>query len=253
MNIEGGITSLPNTKESDRVIRGGSEEEEEIVFVAKGDVEDHSGEYPKGLELPENKEKHFQYFKNWKRIEKLAEEEDESGMVPKDCYSFISLHGPRDLIFWAGVMVFLFQMAFLILALLSIVMPNWNTGKIDDNPSESTLANLFATEVGPILRGTQFVSLLTSIIFVDSSVSDIVIAINTFPNYRVATKDDKVLSMAISCILRLTQGAFAVLVSWFLVFNSNNVIEVILNFTALNFISTLDNILFDFCKTGKYG
>ena len=132
-------------------------------------------------------------------------------------------------------------------------MPQWNTGKVDDNPWESRLADLFATEAGPILRCTQFLSLVTSVVFVDSSVSDVITAINTAPNYKIATKYDKVGSMALACFLRCIQGLFAVIVSVFLVFNSTNVIEVILNFTALNFISTLDNIFFDFSKTGKYG
>ena len=34
---------------------------------------------------------------------------------------------------------------------------------------------------------------------------------------------------------------------------SNDVIELILNFTALNFISALDEVAFKFAKSGKYG
>ena len=261
VNIERKMISVENVEDSGSGIGAmnnspmSGSEEEEIHFVpednAKSWLDPYDGKYIATLELPAAKEK--QYLKNKKRIDKLVEEEDESGMMPKDCYSFISLHGPNEPIFWVGILVFVFQFVFLLLALLSIVLPQWNTGKVDDNPWESRFADLFATEAGPILRCTQFWSLITSVVFVDSSVSDVITAINTAPNYKIATKHDKVGSMILSSLLRFIQGAFAVVVSVFLVFNSTNVIEVILNFTALNFISTLDNIFFDFSKTGKYG
>jgi len=195
----------------------------------------------------------LRYRKNRDRIADIATTDD-SANYPPDCYSFISFHGPTEPLFWVGLVVFSFQMVFLVCALLSISNPKWRTGTVEDNPWDGTLPGLFATEVGPILRTTQFMSLITSVIFVDSSVNDIITAVHTFPNFSLAISSrDKVWCMTLSCVLRLSQGLFALLVSIILVFNSTNVIEVILNFTALNFISALDDLFFDFSKSGKYG
>jgi len=200
-----------------------------------------------------SEERRSKYIKNKERIKSISEGDD-SANFPPDCYSFISLYGPGELVFWIGLMVFGFQMVFLGCALLSIANPKWRTGTTSDNPWDGVIAGLFATEVGPILRTTQFMSLITSVIFVDSSVHDIITAVHTFPNFAMAISSrDRVWCMAFSCILRLSQGLFALLVSIFLVFNSDNVIDVILNFTALNFISALDDLFFDFSKSGKYG
>jgi hypothetical protein len=117
----------------------------------------------------------------------------------------------------------------------------------------STVADFIATEASPLVRGTQIVSLMASVIFVDASVMDIVTATQSFPRFSMATSKDNVWCIAFSCILRFTQGLFAVMVSLVLVFNSDSVIDIILNFTALNFISALDDVGFELAKIGKYG
>jgi hypothetical protein len=43
------------------------------------------------------------------------------------------------------------------------------------------------------------------------------------------------------------------IVAVILVITSNDVIDIILNFTALNFISALDDVAFEFSLSGKYG
>ena len=96
-------------------------------------------------------------------------------------------------------------------------------------------------------------SLAASLIFVDASVMDIVTATQSFPRFSMTTSKDNVWCIAFSCFLRLLQGLCAVSVSIILVFNSDSVIEIILNFTALNFISALDDVGFELAKMGKYG
>lgn len=134
-----------------------------------------------------------------------------------------------------------------------VVLKHWNTSNVDDNPSEDAWAHIIATEASPLVRGAQIMSLLTYVIFADASMSDMITAIHTFPNYPKATDRDHLWCMSLSCLLRLIQGFTALVVAILMVFISNDVIEVILNFTALNFISTLDDVAFEFCKSGKYG
>lgn len=222
-------------------------------LVFEGDESERSQDSVSEMFFIGQTKRRTKYNKNKLRIQS-ASMDDVSANFPPDCYSFISLHGPSEKLFWIGLMVFCFQIAFLACALLSITNSRWRTGKVDDNPWDGVFSGLFATEVGPILRATQFMSLVTSVIFVDSSVNDIITAVYTFPNFALAIPGrDKVWCMVLSCFLRFIQGLFALLVSIVLVFHSNNVIDVILNFTALNFISALDDLFFDFSKSGKYG
>jgi Leucine-rich repeat (LRR) protein len=172
---------------------------------------------------------------------------------PRDCYSFISIHGPSTRFFWFGLMVFFFQLLFLMFLMSSILNKKWNTSNVDDNPSDTVMAKLLATGVSSLVRGSQLLAMLSYVVFADASVNDVVIAIHTFPRFNKATSKDNVGRMVLSCILRFLQGCLAIVAAIFLVFISNDVVEVILNFTALNFISRLDEIGFEHAKSGKYG
>ena len=71
--------------------------------------------------------------------------------------------------------------------------------------------------------------------------SAICTAVETFPRFDTANNDDdKTRRMIFSCILRFIQGGMAIFSSFILIVNSSNVIEIILNFTAVNFISNID-------------
>ena len=80
---------------------------------------------------------------------------------------------------------------------------------------------------------SQIQSLITTLIILCT-------AVETFPRFDTATMDDKTRRMLFSCLLRFIQGSMAIFSSFVLVVNSSNVIEIILNFTAVNFISNID-------------
>ena len=70
--------------------------------------------------------------------------------------------------------------------------------------------------------------------------STICTAVETFPRFDTANNDDKTRRVIFSCLLRFIQGGMAIFSSFILIVNSSNVIEIILNFTAVNFISNID-------------
>jgi hypothetical protein len=270
--MESGMNDGPNTSSSGNLVpgafikdgtpssrTGSCTEEQEIVFFK----ENENSKSPStescimgNLEdLPKDKRAHSRFLSNRETIKRLVEtEDDDYAKYPADCYSFISLNGPLTPYFWFGIMVFVFQISFLILGYLSVFSKRWRTGKVDDNPDdEGFLSNVFPTEAAPTVRIIQFISLLSSVIFVDTSILDIITAIHTFPAFRMSTRADNVWLMALSCILRFLQGACSVGASLILVFSTDDVIEIVLNFTALNFVSTLDDIAFEFASAGKYG
>jgi hypothetical protein len=184
-----------------------------------------------------------------------------TGTYPPDTYSILALHGPIEnpAYFSFGLMVYLFQMTFLLLMVLSVVHPRWSSIVNVDNPDagRDSLVQLIAiivpSQVTPLVRMTQIMATLTYIIFGNPTICDIVLGVELFPSFKQATSDDKVRYMVFSSILRLSQGILAIIVTLFLIVTTSNVIEIILNFTAVNFISNLDDVGFEVIKWGKYG
>ena len=121
-------------------------EEEEIYFIAE--TENGTSEEEVHVEylacdydvkdLPKEKSTWAEFIATKKEITTIFEmESDDSASYPADCYSLISLNGPRVRYFWFGLMVFLFQVGFLLVMLLSVMLPHWKTGQVDDNPTSN--------------------------------------------------------------------------------------------------------------------
>lgn len=122
-----------------------------------------------------------------------------------------------------------------------------------DNPDEGLVARFIPSNVSILSRFTQYMALLSYCIFADASVLDVVKAVETFPNSTNAKSGDRIGCMIFSCVLRLSQGLFATIVALLLVIQTQDVIDIILNFTAVNFVSCFDEVAFELAKAGKYG
>jgi hypothetical protein len=142
---------------------------------------------------------------------------------------------------------------------LSVTHPNWSSNGDGDNPDAGRdnfvqrIARSIPTNVSPLVRATQVTAILSYFVFADSTVLDVVMAVELFPRFEQATSEDKVGCMVFASILRLSQGIFAITVTLLLIVTTSTTIDIILNFTAINFISTLDNVGFQIIKWGKYG
>jgi hypothetical protein len=122
-----------------------------------------------------------------------------------------------------------------------------------DNPSNDIFASFIPSNVGSLTRATQFFAILSYCFFADESLKDVVTAVETFPRFDKAKLGDKTRCMVVSCALRFIQGSLAILAVVLLVVTTSDVIEIILNFTAVNFISGFDDVAFELAKWGKYG
>mmetsp|Transcript_13568 Transcript_13568/g.38164 ORF Transcript_13568/g.38164 Transcript_13568/m.38164 type:complete len:1360 (-) Transcript_13568:377-4456(-) len=170
---------------------------------------------------------------------------------PFDCYSFLSLHGPMDNIYFFGfgMVVFFFQMSFLVLIVLSVLDQKWSNNGDVDNPGDGIIASFVAANTSPLVRATQVISVLSYVLFADSSLLDVTTGVETFPwRTKKATK-----SMFFSCALRFSQGALASATALLTIVASETVIDIVLNFTALNFISHIDDVAFELAMDGRYG
>ena len=91
-----------------------------------------------------------------------------------------------------------------------------------------------------ILRNNIYIVFVSQIQSLITTLTILCTAVETFPRFDTATIDDKTRRILFSCLLRFIQGSMAIFSSFVLVVNSSNVIEIILNFTAVNFISNID-------------
>ena len=179
-------------------------------------------------------------------------EAGEAATYPPDCYSFLAIHGPfKNPFFFAfGMMVFSFQLAFLTFLVMSRMDPRFVTGE-KDSPSDNVFFGFIPSNVSALARATQITAVLSYCIFADSSLADCATAVEQFPRFNQATLDNEEDSRHLavfSCMLRLVQGLLSTLCALLLIITSAEVVDVILNFTAINFISGLDETAFDLAK-----
>jgi len=142
---------------------------------------------------------------------------------------------------------------------LSVTHVKIGTVEINDNPDsekggfQGFFAAFIPSNASPLLRCTQVLSILAYFIFPNSTVKDVTRAIDLFPNKAWIISGDPVVSIRFSCFLRGMQGMLAMFATLLLVVTSKEVVDVILNFTAINFISELDDVAFELAKNGHFG
>jgi Leucine-rich repeat (LRR) protein len=202
-----------------------------------------------------------------------AFKENDDTKYPKDSYSFLAFHGPTDnvLFFSFGLLAFAFQFVFLILMILSVVKKDLRSGDFGegvDNPGSAyglgLASGIFPANVSQLVRVTQITSILSFLIFADQTVMDVAKAIELIPPFWLKDlslnqkRNGNSLrnynwGLFFSCVLRFVQGMLSVFAVFLLVMTSSTVIDIVLNFTAVNFISALDDTAFLLAKKGKFG
>jgi len=128
-----------------------------------------------------------------------------------------------------------------------------NAADIDsDNPINQFLQFIPANSKH-VIRVSQVVALLTYILFPDASLMDVFKSYQYYPSSKRKVVGDRVVGMKISCYLRGFQGYLATIAVFIVVITTRSVVDIILNFTALSFISSLDDEAFDLAKSGVFG
>ena len=79
-------------------------------------------------------------------------------------------------------MVYLFQITFLILMVLSKIHKKLSANGEVDNPSGDLIATFIHSNASYLVRATQFTALLSYVVFADASLQDVVKA-GTLYNY----------------------------------------------------------------------
>ena len=159
---------------------------------------------------------------------------------PTDSYSFVALYSPKtdpDL-FCFGLIVYLFQASLFFLMISSVVHPSLHTtGGVDNPDSEfhsSWFAEFIPSNVSPVIRATQIITILTFLIFPEASFVDISTGILMFPQLWKMYGNEKVWCMAFSCVLRSIQGFMAIFAIFVLIMTSSDVTQIVLSFIAVS-------------------
>eukprot|EP00531_Pseudo-nitzschia_arenysensis_P000632 CAMPEP_0116129926 /NCGR_PEP_ID=MMETSP0329-20121206/8184_1 /TAXON_ID=697910 /ORGANISM="Pseudo-nitzschia arenysensis, Strain B593" /LENGTH=1066 /DNA_ID=CAMNT_0003624225 /DNA_START=259 /DNA_END=3456 /DNA_ORIENTATION=+ len=185
------------------------------------------------------------------------DDEDEE-TLPEDCYSMIALNGPdgkrwpkqKKMFFLFGLNVFLFQFAFLFLMIWSRI--DTDAGDTESDNPHDTIFKFIPSNSKYMIRAAQFISILAYTLFPESSLMEIIKAVRYFPTKDASTYDPNGF-MRLSCILRAMQGSMATLAVFAVLITSDTVEAIVLNFTALNFISGLDDDAFSLAREGMFG
>ena len=192
-----------------------------------------------------------------KRISKLEVKSDEGDPCeeyPRDCYAFIALNMPesieKSIFVLFGLMVFLFQILFLLLLIVGGTMKKYGTVEDSGNPADTGFARFIPPNASTIVRASQVLSLLAYVVFPQSTLQDVV---NAFRFWSSGDSCDPVWCIRFSCALKGFQGVTAIIAAWLLVMTSTTVVDIILNFTAITFISDLDELAFNLAESGMVG
>lgn len=202
-------------------------------------------------------EKFLEYQKKYPTTKPETKVEIET--FPEDCYILIALNYPRSGEgfgsdwwknkapgFFFGLMPFVFQIILLSVSLSTAVEV------FRSNDSQTFLEQIYRADTKVFV--TQITALLAYASLPRSSLQDVLRGICLFPSCSTASRDNRAIGITISCVLRIIQGTMGILFILAVVFfKSENAIAIILDFTALDFVSELDEHAFQLCKSGTFG
>mmetsp|Transcript_944 Transcript_944/g.2013 ORF Transcript_944/g.2013 Transcript_944/m.2013 type:complete len:351 (-) Transcript_944:388-1440(-) len=178
---------------------------------------------------------------------------DEKKYYPNDVYSFVALNGPTIA---AGRCCWpLKTIGFFLFGLLSFVFQIVMFGSLVSHLRKDVKIQKGQQEAGIDITVCKVVSLLAYVVFPNSAQMDLLNAIKQYPLRAADAEgaDVPIGCIRISCILRSIQANIAIFLFFFLIMSADNIVDIILNHTAVNFISDLDEMAFSLAKSGVFG
>ena len=177
----------------------------------------------------------------------VSEAEDESEeLLPDDTFSFLQIAPPISLTFATGIIVFIIEAV--TLAFLAL-------DSIDPSDSENPLQ--VPPNIEAPVRASQVLAILISVVSQDNVVE----SLKCFhdgdisEDLEAAGFEGKVSQFRYwgGVFLRFITGIGALATTFMLIIASETNLDLLLNFTAVEFVSQLDNTIFDLAKLGYIG
>jgi len=173
--------------------------------------------------------------------------------LPDDTFSFLIYSDVRSQCFLCGIMVFLFQMSIYVVLANDII-------NVDNKKNPVG----FPFNVSIPVRISEVLAILISIITQHDVRKAICLYRDGFDKGKegTSTMDKSIAQMfpgatlwkwTLSIVLRASQGFLGLVITFLLIMRSNSVLDLLLNFSAIEFVSTLDDVVFGLAKEGLLG
>jgi hypothetical protein len=184
-------------------------------------------------------------------IEKKIDALEEDPILPQDTYSFFAIAKTRkgcpELSLGLAIFVLVLQVVTLTFLALDVVdRENY------DNPLGMPPGVDWTVQV------CQLIALFITVITQDEVRVSLNVLVDGYPETEAAfgaigCKDTSKAKWFISAILRLFAGMYSLLLTFILIITSNEVRDLLLNFTAVEFISNVDDTIFLLSTWGYFG
>ncbi|CAB9509322.1 expressed unknown protein [Seminavis robusta] len=176
-------------------------------------------------------------------------EKEETFNLEEDLFSLMYLCRPCSLTFAVSIFVFCLQLMILALALTDLASDAPVFDEMVPFPIDPPI------EIPPQVLAAQIVSLMVATL----KEEDIFVSLKAL---MVVGHDEQITQRFpgavvqkwwLSNILRLIEGLFVVMVSFYFIVQSDSVLSIFENFAAMEFISYLDNMVFKLARWGYLG
>ncbi len=164
--------------------------------------------------------------------------------LPEDTFSFLIYTDAFSSCFLLGIMVFLFQLAIYAVLLYDIT----------DRGNKKNRFK-FPFNVGMSVRIAEVIAIFISIITQQDVRKAICLYRDGFDESGLTQvfKGATLIKWWLSIVLRASEGLLGLFVTFILIMQSNSVRELLLNFSAIEFVSMLDDVLFELASEGFLG
>ena len=164
--------------------------------------------------------------------------------LPEDTFSFLIYASLRSPSFYLAAFVFTLQIGILVFLTVDILKTSTNP----KNPMN------FPSNVEFPVRIAEVLAIMIAII----TQEDIRKAVSMLrdgydQNLHKTFKEATFPKWVLSIVLRASEGLFTLFVTFLLIMRSNSVLDLLLNFLAVGFVTTLDNVVFALISEGFLG
>jgi len=167
--------------------------------------------------------------------------------LPTDTFSFLVYTDVFSSYFLLGIMVFLFQLAIYGVLLYDII----------DSGTKINKKNLFGFpfNVGDPVRIAEVIAIFISIITQQDVRKAICLYRDGFDESGLTQvfKGATIYKWWLSIVFRACEGGLGLIVTFLLIMRSDSVLDLLLNFSAIEFITMLDDVLFELASEGFLG
>ena len=183
------------------------------------------------------------------RITNLEEETLGEALLPPDSFSILATAPVRSRPFFLAFAAFAVQLTTLILVLIDS-LPRVEAGEV------ATLGGNyfgFPVDVPKTVRIAEYVAILISVFMQDDLVQGLHLINEGHDRVGKGFEHASKLKWGFHIILRLVEGSLGLVVTFILIMQQVSVLELLLNFTALEFVASFDDVAFKLFELGFFG